>query len=464
MKYYLVTLGCPKNNVDSEGMSSILQARGHTPVDDADDADLLIVNTCGFIKAARDEALDVLNDLGTQKRPGQRLVATGCMIEHHSAQVQALPEVDATLSTRQWMHIDSLIDTTLESSNNAQAEPAATEEPATESYADWRTLPFRRSISEPSAYLKISDGCDLRCAFCTIPAIKGDMHSKPLAAIVEEAHELVAQGARELVLVAQHLTDYGRDRGEHEGLSTLLNTLCQELPPDVWVRLMYAYPTSITPRLVETMARHPQICAYLDMPLQHAHPDTLHRMRRPPDIDHTRRVVADLRAAMPDIALRSTFIVGFPGETNTEFQTLLDFLKEMQFEWVGFFRYSREAGTPAAALPNQVAPRAIERRWHRAMQLQQGISLERNRRWHNRALTILVEGNGVTDDGHELIVGRSFREAPGIDGQVFAWGTAAQGTHARVHINHATEYDLWGEVAEIAHTAHTDDEPEYQHE
>jgi len=314
-------------------------------------------------------------------------------------------------------------------------------------YADWRTAPIRRHASGPSAYLKISDGCNLRCAFCTIPSFKGDMRSKAVGAILGEAQELAAQGVKEIVLVAQHLTDYGRDLKLRDGLATLLNELCDVLPmDDIWLRLMYAYPHGITPRLIETMARRRQICAYLDMPLQHAHSDTLRRMRRPPDTERTLDVIRDLRAAMPDIALRSTFIVGFPGETREEFAALLAFLEESRIDRVGVFRYSREPGTPAAELPGQLRGPVIERRWHEVMQLQQGISLDRNRRWQGRAIQMLVEGQGAAEDGAPLVVGRSFRDAPEVDGQVFAWGAAALGSFVTVRVTQALEYDLWGEL------------------
>jgi ribosomal protein S12 methylthiotransferase len=312
-------------------------------------------------------------------------------------------------------------------------------------YADWRTAPIRRHAGGPSAYLKISDGCNLRCAFCTIPSFKGDMRSKAVGAILGEAQELAAQGVKEIILVAQHLTDYGRDLRLKDGLATLLDELCAVLPKETWLRLMYAYPHGVTPRLIETMARHPQISAYLDMPLQHAHPATLRRMRRPPDSERTLGIIRDLRAAMPDIALRSTFIVGYPGETRAEFAALLKFLEQARLDRVGMFPYSREPGTPAAELPGQVRGHVIERRWHEAMQLQQRISLERNKLWEGRTIQVLVEGQGAADDGAPLIVGRSFRDAPEVDGQVFAWGTAAPGSFATVRVTQALDYDLWGE-------------------
>jgi ribosomal protein S12 methylthiotransferase len=477
MKFHIITLGCPKNTVDSEGMSGILAAQGHTAAATPGDADVVIVNTCSFIAAAREETLGVLRDMAASKAPGQQLVAAGCMAESHGALVQAVPGVDAILSTREWMKIGELVGADdrrpTDSANGgkggawsevipltATGSPAA---PAAQNsklktqnskldlsvpgdYADWRTAPIRRHAGGPSAYLKISDGCNLRCAFCTIPSFKGDMRSKAVGAILGEAQELAAQGVKEIVLVAQHLTDYGRDLKLKDGLATLLDELCTMLPEDTWLRLMYAYPHGVTPRLIETMARHPQVCAYLDMPLQHAHPATLRRMRRPPDTERTLGIIRDLRATMPDIALRSTFIVGYPGETREEFAVLLEFLEQARLDRVGVFRYSREPDTPAAELPDQVRSHTIERRWHEVMQLQQRISLERNRRWEGRTIRMLVEGQGAADDGTPLIAGRSFRDAPEVDGQVFAWGTAAPGRFATVRVTQALDYDLWGEL------------------
>jgi ribosomal protein S12 methylthiotransferase len=470
MKYHIVTLGCPKNAVDSEGMDGILAAEGHTPAAGADDADIIVVNTCSFIASARDETLDVLRSLSAQKRPDQQLIAAGCMAQSHGELVAGVAGVDRILSTRQWMQIGQLVQdsgvggqgdrerTVIPLTLGAPGQPSGLNSPSLPppparseaqpgGYADWRTAQIRRTRSAPSAYLKISDGCNLRCAFCTIPSFKGDMASKPVGAVLAEARELAARGVREIVLVAQHLTDYGRDLGLKDGLATLLDELCQLLPADAWVRLMYAYPHGISERLISVMASRPQIVKYLDMPLQHAHPATLRRMRRPPDTEHTRAIIRDLRAAMPDIALRSGFIVGYPGESTEEFRALLAFLEEMQLDRVGAFRFSQEPGTHAATLPGQVRPHVIERRWHELMQLQQGISHARSRRWLGRTLDVLIEGHGSADDGRPIALGRSFRDAPEIDGQVFVWGKAPLGAIVPVQITQATEYDLWGEPA-----------------
>ncbi|MCS6880150.1 MAG: 30S ribosomal protein S12 methylthiotransferase RimO [Oscillochloridaceae bacterium] len=457
MKYHILTLGCPKNAVDSEGMDSLLAAAGHAPVAAPEDADVIIVNTCSFIAAAREESLGVLHDLSARKREGQRLIAAGCMAQSHGDLLAAIEGVDEVLSTRRWMQIGDLvaldpqplasrrpvIPLQANSTAGAAEQYSSPAPPQPASYADWRTMPIRRNRATPSAYLKISDGCNLRCAFCTIPSFKGDMASKPISAVLGEARELVANGVREIVLVAQHLTDYGRDLGLKDGLATLLDELCQALPEQVWVRLMYAYPHGVSERLIEVMATRPQIVKYLDMPLQHAHPAALRRMRRPPDTERTLALIDALRSAMPDIALRSTFIVGFPGETVEEFRALLAFLEQAQLDRVGAFRYSREPGTPAADLPDQVRPQVIEKRWHTLMQLQQGISRARTARWLGRTLQVLIEGQGAADDGRPLAIGRSFRDAPEIDGQVFVWGEVPVGSFLSVRVTQTTDYDLW---------------------
>ena len=470
MKYHIITLGCPKNSVDSEGMGGILSAQGHVSVGTASDADVVIVNTCSFIAAARDETVQVLREMGQGKKLGQQLVAAGCMAESHGDLVRAVPGVDAVLSTREWMKIGDLVGNKQSGKRNIDFDiipltlmpapgvqaPAVVVLPTPDhrplnpdlavpgDYADWRTAPIRRHVSGPSAYLKISDGCNLRCSFCTIPSFKGDMRSKAMGGILGEAQQLVAQGVKEIVLVAQHLTDYGRDLKIKDGLATLLEELCAVVPQDTWIRLMYAYPHGINDALIATMAAHPQICHYLDMPLQHAHPDTLRRMRRPPDADRTKNILHDLRSAMPDFAIRSTFIVGFPGETREEFAALLGFLEETELDRVGVFRFSQEPGTHAATLPDQVRPNTIERRWNQVMQLQQGVSIRRNQRWQDREIRMLVEGQGTATTGMPVIAGRSFRDAPEVDGQVFAWGQAPVGSFVTVRVTRPTEYDLWG--------------------
>lgn len=459
MNYYLITLGCPKNTVDSEGMHGLLLAQGYTPVDSPQDADILIVNTCSFIQAARDETVGVLRDLARAKRPGQRLIAAGCMAESHREQLlAAVPEVDTILSTKQWMQIAAVAAPAAERSDpslrtvvndsviplmpvtSLQAKPATLG-----SYGDWRTQPIKRHVKGPSAYLKISDGCNLRCSFCAIPSFKGDLRSKPIGAILDEACQLVAAEVQEIILVAQHLTDYGRDFKLQDGLAALLRELCQVVPADRWIRLMYAYPASITASVMQAIADLPQLVPYLDLPLQHAHPDTLRRMRRPPDTTKTKQIINDLRTLAPDIAIRTTFIVGFPGETRAEFEALLEFLEEMEFDRAGFFKYSNEPGTHAATLGDQVSERIKQRRLEEASALQQRVALRKNQHWVGRRLRVLVEGTGAAE-GRPVIIGRSFRDAPEIDNFVWAFGQALVGSFIDVQIERATAYDSWGVV------------------
>jgi ribosomal protein S12 methylthiotransferase len=459
MNYYLITLGCPKNIVDSEGMHGLLLAQGYIPVSAPEDADVLIVNTCSFIQAARDETIGVLRDLARAKRPGQRLIAAGCMAESHREQLlAAVPEVDTTLSTKQWMQIAEVVAPATKRSSLLLRTPvnnsvipltpvtSQQSDPATLGvYGDWRTQPIKRHVKGPSAYLKISDGCNLRCSFCAIPSFKGDLRSKPMGAILGETRELVDAGVQEIILVAQHLTDYGRDFKLQDGLATLLHELCQVVPPDRWIRLMYAYPASITSGVMQAIADLPQLVPYLDMPLQHAHPDTLRRMRRPPDTTKTKQIINELRMLAPDIAIRTTFIVGFPGETRAEFGVLLEFLEEMEFDRAGFFKYSDEVGTHAATLGDQVSERIKQRRLEEASALQQRVSLRKNQRWVGRTLRVLVEGTGDVE-GRPVVVGRSFRDAPEIDNFVWAFGEAPLGTFINVQIERATPYDVWGMV------------------
>lgn len=466
MKFHVITLGCPKNAVDSEGMQGLLLGDGHRSVDSAEAADVVIVNTCSFIQAARDETVGVLRELTQSKRPGQRVIAAGCMAESHREQlIASVAGLDATVGTREWTQIPDVVarlngvsvpETPKLGSGLIPLIPLAPLS-ATSSkgraddslgdYGDWRTTPIKRYAHGPSAYLKISDGCNLRCAFCSIPSFKGDMRSKPVGSILGEARELVEAGVQEIVLVAQHLTDYGRDFRMRDGLATLLDELCQVVPEDRWIRLLYAYPASITPGVMRAIADHPQICRYLDMPLQHAHPATLRRMRRPPDSEKTMRLIRELRETVPDIAIRSTFIVGFPGETREEFSALLGFLDTMEFDRAGFFRYSQEPGTPAATMEGQISERVKQRRFDQAMALQQQVAMRSNQRRIGQTLRILVEGEGTADDGTPLIVGRSYRDAPEIDGLVWAFGSAKPGTFAEVQVTQATPYDLWGNLS-----------------
>jgi ribosomal protein S12 methylthiotransferase len=437
MRFYLVSLGCPKNEVDADNMAQLLSEAGHSLVSSADEADLLVVNTCGFIDKAREESLATLLELSAAKRSDQKLVAAGCFSQLYRERLLAMvPGLDGLLGTRRWMEIDHLAETL-----QAQAEGAGSvvlDDPSPEAVVRVRERVLRGRPAA-TAYLRIADGCDAACAFCTIPHIKGPLSSRPAAAVVAEARYLVEQGARELVVIAQDTTAYAQDRGERDALPGLLEAILREVPGLSWLRLMYAYPQHISARLIALMAENPKICQYVDLPLQHAHPETLRRMSRPPQVEHTQELLARLHHAMPDIALRTTFIVGYPGETEEEFAALLAFVKTAAFDRVGVFTYSLEDGTPAAALPDHVPDEVKQDRYDRLMALQQRISLKRNLIQVGRTLDVLVEGSG-----EGLSLGRSYRDAPEIDGLVMFSGEAPVGEFVPVRITEAGEYDLGG--------------------
>ncbi len=474
MKYHLVTLGCPKNKVDSDGIEMLLCNANYRPTDRQQDADVLIVNTCGFLEASKEESIGVLQELGRRKRKHQVLVAAGCLVQRNGAEViERVPRVDGLLGTRRWMDVLHLIGQIRSGKDRrrlerytllGEAEHAppvellgASQVPALlgDPVSDFVTATPRPPVTAGSAYLKISDGCNAPCAFCTIPSFKGKLHSRPLEAIVDEAAALVDAGARELVIVAQDTTDYGRDHGAPNSLPRLLTAICNRTDERLrWVRLMYAYPGHVSDELIEVMATQPKIAPYLDMPLQHGDPRTLRRMHRPSKLEMVYDHVAKLRAAMPDIALRTTFIVGYPGETEEEFQGLLDFARAIEFDKVGAFTFSPEPGTPSATLPDQVPDAVKQERYARLMEQQQPISLRKNQAQVGKLLDVLVEGEGeIEGSGKPLLLARSYRDAPEIDGLVLVPGVRGvpRGEMIQVHINGAMEYDLVGEplVAEV---------------
>ena len=455
MRYYIVSLGCPKNAVDAEGMGHLLSEAGHQAVADPQEADLLMVNTCGFIESAREESLQVLDELAQGKRSNQRLIAAGCMSQREGAALaRQVRGLDGILGTRRWPEVLDLIE--------QMSRQRRTRAPVTlvgDSPADCPVELPRVAVQGYSAYLKIADGCSAPCAFCAIPLIKGPLHSRLPSEVLADARILDQEGIQEILLIAQDTTAYGRDRGEADALPALLEELVQAVPEVPWIRLMYAYPQHISEALIETMARHQQILPYIDLPLQHAHPDTLRRMRRPSDVDRVRALIVNLRRAMPDVALRTAFIVGYPGETETEFRALEAFLDEIQFDKVGVFTYSPELGTRAYDLPEPVPVPVAEERLDRLMSRQQGISLARNQAQVGRTLEVLIEGQGeVEAEGAPpaqrgkkrsprpaiISLGRSYRDAPEIDGLVLVEGEVEPGALIEVRITGAMEYDLVG--------------------
>lgn len=449
-KYYLVSLGCSKNTVDSESMAQVLEKAGMRSTGDPQRAEVLIVNTCGFIDAAKQESIDVLRELVEGKRTGQQVIAAGCLSQRYGTDLlQEVPGLDGVIGTRRWMDIFDLV-----ARLRARQHPEPLYHLPTEAAVvglDERGV-LRASVQGASAYLKIADGCRRPCAFCAIPTIKGTMVSRPLDSIVREAQQLEAMGVKELILIAQDTTDWGSDTGLKDGMAQLLDAIVAAAPGIPWIRLMYAYPGYVTPRLIETMAKHPQVLKYLDIPLQHGHRETLKRMKRPAKIEWVYETLASMRAAIPDLSVRTTFIVGYPGETDEEFDGLLKFVSDLQFDRVGAFKYSYEIGTPSAKLPHQVADEVKEARYNALMELQQGISLARNQALVGKTLAVLVEGHAQAEDEDgnplptALSLGRSYRDAPEIDGYVIVEGELPPGEIVPVRITGATTYDLLAAV------------------
>lgn len=436
-RFHLVSLGCSKNTVDSESMAQVLIRGGYAATGDAGAADVLIVNTCGFIGPAREESFSVLGELAAAKRPGQKLIAAGCLTQRYGRQViERVPGIDGLIGTRRWMDILEV------SEGLRQGAPAPRYHLPDAPTVGGEVEGVRRvAVQGASAYLKIADGCRRPCAFCAIPRIKGTAVSRPPLALLEEARRLRDQGVREIILIAQDSTDYGHDLGLREGLATLLEQMVRHVPEVEWIRLLYAYPGAVTERLIEVMAAHPSLIPYLDMPLQHAHPATLRRMRRPANVEWVHRTLARMRAALPDLALRTTFIAGYPGETEEEFQTLLDFVEEIRFDRVGVFTFSFEPGTSSEALGDPVPEEEKEARRRRLMEIQQRISLERNQAQVGRSLSVLIEGQA-----EGISLGRSYRDAPEIDGMVLVEGEIPPGEMVPVRVTGALPYDLSGVV------------------
>ncbi len=445
-KYYLVSLGCSKNTVDSESMAQVLAQNGMNGVGDPDKAEVLIVNTCGFIDAAKQESIAMLRELVDGRRSGQMVVAAGCLSQRYGADlVQEVPGLDGVIGTRRWMDIFDLV-ARLRGRKHPEPLYHLPDEAKVVGLDERGVL--RASVQGASAYLKVADGCRRPCAFCAIPKIKGTMVSRPMDSILREAAQLERMGVKELILIAQDTSDYGHDLGLKEGMAHLLDAIVEAAPGIRWIRLMYAYPGYVTPRLIDTMASHPQILHYLDIPLQHGHRDTLLRMRRPAKIEWVYETLANMRRVMPDLTVRTTFIVGYPGETDAEFEGLLKFVRDLEFDRVGAFQYSYEIGTPSAALPHQVPDEIKQARYEALMELQQGISLKKNQGWIGKRIEVLVEGHGEGEDengqpiGDLLSLGRSYRDAPEIDGYVIVEGELPVGEIVPVRVTGATTYDL----------------------
>ena len=436
-RFHMVSLGCAKNTVDADSMAQLLVRDGFLGTENPEQASVLIVNTCGFIRPAREESYAELRKLAAGKRKGQLLIATGCLTQRYGAEVaREVPGVDGILGTRRWMDIVQVIH---QLRNGARPQPLYHLPDGVPTVGTDEGEILRASVAGASAYLKIADGCRRPCAFCAIPLIKGTAVSRPLETILDEARRLRDGGVREIVLIAQDTTDYGHDLGMKDGLAILLERLTASVPDIDWVRVMYAYPGYVTDRLIEVMASQPQVLPYLDMPLQHAHPGMLRRMGRPSNMGWVHSTLEKMRRAMPDLAIRTTFMVGYPGETEVEFQALLDFVREVRFDRVGTFQFSFEEGTASAPLGDPLPATLKQERFETLMELQQGISLQINQTYVGKTLDVLVEGC----DG-DISIGRSYRDAPEIDGLILVEEQLEPGQIIPVRVTGAMEYDLTG--------------------
>jgi len=372
--FFIESLGCAKNTVDSHSIEKLLSSAGMKPCEHHEDADVIIVNTCGFIQPAKEESLEVLQDFASHKRDDQFLIAAGCMSEREQASIHKMVAgLDAALSTRRWAEVLHVI-------NHLEQAPASPyfNFPETQSIlAGPEDLP-RYAVQGKSAYLKIADGCDRKCAYCAIPLIKGPMVSRPLKSIIKDAQRLEKLKMQEVILIAQDSTAYGRDLGIKDGLPKLLKSLTETATKIPWFRIMYTFPGAISDDLIDIMRSAPQILPYLDIPLQHAHPDVLRRMHRPSNMDEVRQTIAKMRTAIPNLALRTTFIVGFPGESDVEYAELVRFTEEIQFDHVGLFPYYHESSTDAFQLADDIPESVKNDRINNLARIQESISLKRN--------------------------------------------------------------------------------------
>jgi ribosomal protein S12 methylthiotransferase len=434
-KVYFVSLGCPKNQVDTEIMLGVVRDQGHQLVDSAEDADTLVVNTCGFIEEAKQESIETILELAQAKAAAgnKRLVVAGCLSQRYPDELaKEMPEVDNFLGSADMLGLAQVL--------QGGAQRMGVSPLGRRAYLYDHTTPRQVSGKRHSAYLKIAEGCDRPCAFCIIPKLRGAQRSRTIASIVAEAEMLVANGARELCLVAQDLTTYGTDLDERPSFEQLLDGLCQ-VRDLRWIRLHYAFPTTVTDGLLAQIASEPKIATYLDVPLQHVDTDVLKRMRRGYTEKVVRGLVERLRSQKNYITLRTTMLVGHPGETEAAFQRLYDFIEEGHVDHLGVFPWSREDGTPSALLPGRVDPEEAEERRLALMELQEEIRQARQEAMIGREIEVLVEG--VSDESEFLLDGRHEGQAPGIDGKVILTdGAAEPGTFVRARVTQAEAVDL----------------------
>lgn len=437
MKILFISLGCDKNLVDSEVMLGLLASRGYEMIDDEQEADIIVVNTCCFIHDAKQESVDNILEMAEYKKTGKlkALIVTGCLAERYRQEIiDEIPEVDAVLGTTAYDKILDAVDEALEGKHFLEME-------------DLQALPVvdtKRQITTGGhfAYMKIAEGCDKHCTYCIIPKIRGTYRSVPMKQLIKEAEELAAQGVKELILVAQETTLYGKDLYGEKSLHKLLKELCK-VSGIQWIRILYCYPEEITDELIQVIKEESKICHYLDLPIQHANDEILKRMGRRTSKQELIDIVTKLRKEIPDICLRTTLITGFPGETEEQHQELVEFVDEMEFDRLGVFTYSPEEDTPAATMPDQIDEEVKLERQAELMELQQEIAFDTAENMIGREMLVMIEGKIADEPAY---VGRTYRDAPKVDGLIFVetGELLMSGDFAKVTVTGAEEYDLIG--------------------
>jgi ribosomal protein S12 methylthiotransferase len=439
-KVSMVSLGCPKNLVDAEVMLGHLDREGYEVTTDEREADIIIVNTCSFIKEAKQESIDTILDLADRKHDARcrLLIVTGCLPQRYQEELASeLPEVDIFVGTGDYPRIAEII----AEQRGSGGQIRYTGDP---NYLYDGELPRLKSSPYYTAYLKIAEGCSNCCSYCVIPSLRGAFRSRPMARLMSEVRELISGGVREINLIAQDITTYGKELTGGESLESLIRELAA-MEGLSWIRLLYAYPDGIGDGLIRLIREEEKVCKYLDLPLQHISDPILKRMNRRSSEADIRALISKLRAEIPGIALRTSFIVGFPGETEEDFGKLLHFVEEVQFERLGVFCYSREEGTPAALMPGQISERIKRERYKKLMRAQARVSFRRNRRLIGTMEQAIIEG--YSEETDLLLKGRSSRQAPDIDGQVYITaGNANIGEIVTLRITDSSDYDLIGEI------------------
>ena len=439
MNILFISLGCDKNLVDSEVMLGLLDAKGYQMVDDETLADVIVVNTCCFIHDAKEESIQTILEMAQYKTKGRlkALIVTGCLAQRYQKEIlEEIPEVDAVLGTTSY---DKIVETVEEAlAGNGHLE-----------LADVDALPLvdvKRLVTTGGhyAYLKIAEGCDKHCTYCIIPKIRGNYRSVPMERLLKEAEELAEQGVKELILVAQETTLYGKDLYGEKSLSKLLRELCK-INGIRWIRILYCYPEEIDDALIQVMKEEKKICHYLDLPIQHANDTILKRMGRRTSKQQLKKIVRKLRQEIPDIALRTTLITGFPGETQEQHEELMEFVEEMEFDRLGVFTYSPEEDTPAAEMSDQISEEVKQERQAELMELQQDIVFDQAEDMIGQEVLVMIEGKVADENAY---VGRTYKDAPNVDGLIFinTDEELMSGDFAKVKVTGALEYDLIGEL------------------